>query len=273
MMRELFAVLYDGTAWRTGRYQTTTGETLRAVVGANAAVYNFQRAESGSHMSTDADEYDMFSWHLQRLPGAARVAQVPRPGVLLAVHRDAPSRIGDAEAGTMAVALQLRRELERDEEVSARFFDFMDTPAARWPAVPLTERDLLVSHDAADAAVVGQLVEQLGAASLTCLAVERPVLTISTEGDDWRRGLATSAVLVSVIGPSSVDEPALHREAGAAWALGRAIVPALVGVAPERLHYLLSRYQVRQIDTAQARTALASELAEFMTGAAGGMAD
>jgi hypothetical protein len=273
MMRELFAVLYDGAAWRTGRYQTTTGQTLREVVGANATVYNHQRSESGSRMSTDADEYDLFSWHLQRLPGAARVAQVPRPGVLLAVHREAPNRVGDAGAGTMALALQLRRELERDEDVSVRFFDFMDTPAARWPAVPLSDRDLLVSYDAMDAAVVAQLVEQLSAASLTCLAVERPALATSTEGDDWRRGLATSAVLVSVIGRSSVDKPALHREAGAAWALGRAIVPALIGVEPDRLHYLLSRYQVRQIDTSEARAALASELAEFMIGAAGGIAD
>ncbi|WP_146844111.1 TIR domain-containing protein [Cellulomonas terrae] len=267
MKRDVFVAQSDGPARNAGRFAMPTGMRLRELVGAVANLYNIQDFADGTRMSTDADEYDLFAWHLQRLPGTARLAQVPRPGVILAAHRGADPQ--DAWAS----ALQLRRSLEQDASWEQRFHDFLDTPAARWPAVPLCEQDLLVSHDADDEGVVAQIVDELRAASLTCVALERPGAHTSPAADGWRRELARSALLVSVIGPAGVDKPVLHREAGAAWALRRAIVPALIGVPPGALSYLLSSYQVRTVDTPEARTALASELAEFMVGAAGGMAD
>lgn len=143
--------------------------------------------------------------------------------------------------------------------VSSRVARLCVVEAARWPAVPLCERDLLVSYDADDAAVVGTLVDEVRAASITCLAIGRPSAATSPAADQWRRELAQSVLLVSVIGPSSVDKPVLNREAGAALAPRRAIMPALVGIPPSRLHYLLSSKQVRGVETPEARTALASE--------------
>jgi len=98
--RDVFVAQSDGEARNAGRFTMPTGMKLCELVGAIANLYNLQDYEDGTHMSSDADEYDLFAWHLQRLPGTARLAQVPRPGVVLAVHRGAHADDGDPESDT-----------------------------------------------------------------------------------------------------------------------------------------------------------------------------
>jgi hypothetical protein len=212
-------------------------------------------------LEADADRYDVFTWNMLPLAAAVRVAQVPRPGVVLAVHTETPARIDREDSGTAAVAVLVRQELDRgDGRASERFQEFLQSPSARWRPLPLTTVDVFISFSPADQAVVDDLLARMEKRSISHVASPRG------EGDeDARAGIASAALVLSVVSAASSGDPWVLYEMGAAWALDRPILPALLNADPSALPDLMAAYQSRPIALDVERERLADELGDFLT--------
>jgi hypothetical protein len=68
-----------------------------------------------------------------------------------------------------------------------------------------------------------------------------------------------------VVSPASVTDPWLLCEMGAAWALDRPILPALVDVEPTALPDIMASYQSRPVGSDADRARLVAELGDFLT--------
>ena len=77
-----------------------------------------------------------------------------------------------------------------------------------------------------------------------------------------REALMASKRILLLLTPRSKDRLWVLLEIGAAWALGKDIVPALVQVSPGELEDPIRHYQARVIETSAQRNRLVEELAE-----------
>lgn len=261
MNRDLFIALYDARAFVAVPFSAGRGQLLSEVLEMLAFVHNDQGGEDVAQLESDADRYDAFSWNLLPLAGGVRVAQVPRPGVVLAVHDETPARIDAEDGGTAGVAVLLRQQLDRGEDrASERFGDFMKSPSARWRPLPLTTVDVFISFSPADRSVVDDLLARMDEREISHVASPRG------EGDeDARAAIASAALVLSVVSPASVDDPWVLCEMGAAWALDRPILPARLNVDPSALPDLMAAYQSRPIALEAERERLVEELGDFLT--------
>jgi hypothetical protein len=221
---------------------------------------SLQAGDDEEHLDTDPDRYEVFTWNLLPLAPSVRLAQVPRPGVVLAVGVDTPALNDQEEAGTAGVAVLLRQQLDRGEgKASERFQRFLAGPGARWRPLPLTTVDVFISFSPVDQAVVDALVARFDEAGVTHIASPRG------GQEDARTGIASAALVVSVVSPTSVRDPWLLCEMGAAWALDRPILPALVDVEPTALPDIMAGYQSRPVAGDADRERLVGELGDFLT--------
>jgi hypothetical protein len=258
--RDLFVALYDGQDFAAVNFSAGRAQSVGEVVELLVAAHNQQRGQDGPQLEAEAARYDAFTWNLLELAAGVRVAQVPRPGVVLGVHAETPARIDAEDSGTAGVALRLRQQLDRGEDpASERFRTFLEGPAARWRPLPLTTVDVFVSFSPADRPVVDDLIARLEASDVSHIASPRG------DGDDARAGIAGAALVLSVVSPMSVYDPYVLFEMGAAWALDRPILPARLGVEASELPDLMAAYQSRPIDSEADRGRLVEELGDFLT--------
>ncbi len=128
------------------------------------------------------------------------------------------------------------------------------------PATSSQNYDLFLSYAAADGAVARELKEQLEAVGLRCFMAEKDIgVAMQWEAAIHAALLGSKRVLV-LITPRSVNRPWILLETGAAWALKKDLIPALVHVSPQDLVEPLGRYQARVIETTAQRISLVKEL-------------
>ena len=147
---------------------------------------------------------------------------------------------------------ELASEITGDKARLSAFLDDMFPPTPKY--------DLFISYASGDAGIAKELSSALQAEGVTCYLAERDI-AVSTE---WENSildaLCGSARVLVLLTPRSIDRPWVLMETGAAWALGKPLIPVLSHVDPDSLIEPLSKHQCRIIETMQQRRELIQEI-------------
>lgn len=193
------------------------------------------------------------------------MVEVPKPGIVLAVHRDTAKAIGSSS--DFGVVIQLRRALERGEGKAAeRLQRFLNDEDADFAALPFARYDVFVSYSTADLVLARKLVDGMQQRGLRCFLSNRSLEAGQLWQEEIRQALVESRVAVLLLTPASIRSSWVMCEAGACWALGKAIVPALVNVDVLMAPEIISGYQCRQIGNAAGRKRFLDELKTLCLG-------
>ena len=126
------------------------------------------------------------------------------------------------------------------------------------PATP--EFDVFISYAAGDSPIADELRNDLEKNGLKCFMAEKDIQVATEWQESIRTALVGSKRVLVLLTPRSISRPWVLMETGAAWALGKALIPALSHVAAKELLDPLRRYQARVIETTAQRQALVNEL-------------
>jgi len=128
--------------------------------------------------------------------------------------------------------------------------------------VPLTpEFDVFISYAAGDSAIANELRDDLEGRGLKCFMAEKDIAAAEEWQDRVRAALRGSVRVLVLLTPRSINRPWVLMETGAAWALGKPLIPALVQISPNDLLDPIRRRQARVIETTAQRKALVEEIA------------
>ncbi len=125
---------------------------------------------------------------------------------------------------------------------------------------PTPEFDVFISYAAGDSAIADELRNDLEKNGLKCFMAEKDIQAATEWQESIRAALVGSKRVLVLLTPRSINRPWVLMETGAAWALGKALIPALSQVAANELLDPLRRYQARVIETTGQRQALVNEL-------------
>lgn len=120
--------------------------------------------------------------------------------------------------------------------------------------------DVFISYAALDSGIAGELQQDLEAQGLRCFMAEKDIRVAEEWQDSIRAALTGSTYVLVLLTPRSIERPWVLMETGAAWALGKALIPALSHVAANDLIDPIRRHQARVIETTAQRKALVREL-------------
>ena len=126
------------------------------------------------------------------------------------------------------------------------------------PSTP--EFDVFISYAAGDSAIADELRKDLEKNGLNCFMAEKDIQVATEWQDSIRAALIGSKRILVLLTPRSINRPWVLMETGAAWALGKALIPALSHVDANDLLDPLRRYQARVIETTAQRQSLVNEL-------------
>jgi len=119
---------------------------------------------------------------------------------------------------------------------------------------------VFMSYSHRDAGIARSLVERLETAGLKCFLSEKDV----SAGDLWedriRDAIRESDRVVLLVTPRSKNSAWVAAEAGAAWALEKTLIAALMFVEPHELIEPIKRYQARLVESQDQVDAFVSEL-------------
>ena len=120
--------------------------------------------------------------------------------------------------------------------------------------------DVFLSYASGDNDVAIELKNAFERKGMRCFMAEKDISVAFQWEVSIRDTLATSRWVLLLLTPRSITRPWILIESGAAWALGKDIIPALVHVSPEDLIDPIRRYQARVIETTSQRNKLIKEL-------------
>jgi hypothetical protein len=120
--------------------------------------------------------------------------------------------------------------------------------------------DLFLSYAAADGAIASELRVDLERQNVKCFMAEKDIAVATEWQDAIRDALLGANRILILITPRSLNRPWVFMEIGAAWALGKTLIPVLIQVNPTDLPDPLRRYQARVIETTAQRKALIKEI-------------
>ncbi len=127
--------------------------------------------------------------------------------------------------------------------------------------LPLTpEFDVFISYASGDSAIADELRSDLEKNGLRCFMAEKDIQVATEWQDSIRAALIGSKRVLVLLTPRSINRPWVLMETGAAWALGKPLIPALSHVAANELLDPIRRHQARVIETTAQRQSLVNEL-------------
>lgn len=125
---------------------------------------------------------------------------------------------------------------------------------------PPPEYDVFLSYAAGDSALAAELKEALESEGLRCFMAEKDIPVATVWENEIHTALLGSKRILLLLTPRSVNRPWVLLETGAAWALKKDLIPALVQVSPSDLVEPIRKYQARVIETSGQRKNLVKEL-------------
>jgi TIR domain len=187
-----------------------------------------------------------------RSVGAARIANWLEA---LGGHR----MIGDVQpcftSSGAGFEFQVTEEALQVSSDTSRFAAWLNAVV---PSAP--EFDVFISYAAGDTGIADELRGDLERNGLRCFMAEKDIQIATEWQDSIRKALMGSKRILVLLTPRSINRPWVLMETGAAWALGKPLIPALSHVAPNELLDPIRRYQGRVIETTAQRQALVQEL-------------
>lgn len=131
---------------------------------------------------------------------------------------------------------------------------------------PPIKFDLFMSYATAGRSIADELRDELQKAGVNCFMAEKNVKL----GVAWqpmiRSALQGSERMLVLLTPRSVKRPWVHIETGAAWALDKPIIPAVMNVELNKLTGPILGYQACVINTVEQRHALVATLGALSVG-------
>jgi hypothetical protein len=125
---------------------------------------------------------------------------------------------------------------------------------------PSLEFDVFISYAAGDSAIADELRNDLEKNGLKCFMAEKDIQVATEWQESIRAALIGSKWVLVLLTPRSINRPWVLMETGAAWALGKPLIPALSHVAANELLDPIRRYQARVVETTAQRQSLVNEL-------------
>jgi hypothetical protein len=224
-------------------------------------------------------EYRLFDWFHDELPDDILVSQVAKPGIVIAINKNASLRQGESDdestetvgenqsIGPMFAMLIRRHYLEnQDEKAGQRTTRFLASEESKYEPAPLNRYDAFVSFASEDEPLAREIVDGLTQKGLKCFLAHSQIEAGQLWQDEIRDALITSTAVVLLLTPHSVNSQWVMCEVGACWALGKPIVPATMYVNIKTVPEIISVYQCRSIETLSERTALISNVFRLCRG-------
>lgn len=130
------------------------------------------------------------------------------------------------------------------------------------PTVPSMKYGIFISYANEDANLAEELKNDLERKGVRCFMAKKDIAGGARWEPGIREALMASKRILLLLTPNSKDRRWILLEIGAAWALEKDIVPALVQVSPSELEDPIRHCQARVIETSAQRNRLVEELAE-----------
>ncbi|HKA67850.1 MAG TPA: toll/interleukin-1 receptor domain-containing protein [Actinomycetes bacterium] len=240
---------------------------LTALVDGVVGAVNAQEDDPQDHVEVRAADCLFFGWESEQLPVGTTVAQVPEPGVVVAVH------LGGENVASQGLMLGIRSSVMQNDTYGPRLRRFLRGPDATRPAAPLFHFDAFVSYSAQDGPFAASLVGALRAFDVACFLAEMSLAAGRLWAEQLRAALLSSRAGVILLTPQSAHSDWVQAEVGAMWALRRPVIPTVVGLEPNDMPTSLRALLPHAViatdvtDTAGgAAQALAAQLAPIVTG-------
>ena len=109
--------------------------------------------------------------------------------------------------------------------------------------------DVFISYSHLDSQLANSIYSKLNNAGLRCFLAEKDIAASELWEDKIRESLRSSHRILLLITPNSKNSPWVVAEAGAAWALGKQLIPALAYVKTDELITPISSHQARLVHT------------------------
>jgi len=134
--------------------------------------------------------------------------------------------------------------------------------AVRWEELRMTttQYDVFISYSHHDSDLARSLCAKLTTAGLRCFLAEKDVAAADRWEDRIRDALRNAERILLLITPNSKDSHWVVAEAGAAWVLGKRLVPALAYVKHNELITPIAAHQARTVHTPEEIDNLVREL-------------
>ena len=123
------------------------------------------------------------------------------------------------------------------------------------------EFEVFISYATADSPLACEFKASLDRRGIACFLSEKDIAVADEWQDRVRTALLGSRRIMILVTPRSLMRPWVLLETGAAWALGKPLIPALVQVSPSELGEPIRRYRPRTIETTAERESLIDEIA------------
>jgi hypothetical protein len=128
--------------------------------------------------------------------------------------------------------------------------------------------DIFVSYGSQDSGLAQELRAAFESAGMSVFMAEKDIAASSKWKESIREALVSSANVLIVLTPNSIDRNWVLLETGAAWVLQKRIFPALAFVGVDNLVDPLRDVQARRIETSEQREKLIAEIAALHSASA-----
>lgn len=122
--------------------------------------------------------------------------------------------------------------------------------------------DFFISYAAGDAHIAADIKVALERSGLRCFMAAKSIKVATRWEEEIASAIRASSRLILLLTPRSVRRPWVLMEAGAAWVLGKELIPVLNQVRPHRLLEPIRSYQARVVETPSQLDDLLKELRE-----------
>ena len=120
--------------------------------------------------------------------------------------------------------------------------------------------DVFLSYASDDSHIADKLKQKIEHSGLSCFMASKDIKSSQLWQEEIRSALLRSQSVLVLLTPNSKDRRWVLLEVGAAWAIGKKLIPALMFVKPKELPEALIQYQSMKIETQRQREELIQEL-------------